>query len=35
MLEIAWLVVSGIGAIGLMFCFAIALGKMIGDKDDE
>lgn len=35
MLTTAWLIVAGIGAVGLMFCFAIAMGKMIGDRDDE
>lgn len=35
MLEIAWLIVAGIGAVGLMFYFAIVLGKMIGDRDDD
>jgi len=34
-MEITWLIIAGIGGIGLMFCFAIAIGKMIADKDDD
>jgi len=35
MIEIAWLIVAGIGAIGLMICFSIAMGKMIKFGDGE
>lgn len=35
MLELAWLAIALIIGVGLMFRFAIALGKMIGDRDNE